>query len=125
MKRIPDIDELAPRGGSLRIAMVTETYPPEVNGVARTVALIAEGLSLITQVVLRKGDKLYINDGTYGSFDELTLPGWTGDYPTRVFTADKRGRISEQPAGTAPYRVYGPTCDTLDVLPRRAVAWLG
>ena len=81
-------------------------------------ALIAEGLSLITQVVLRKGDKLYINDGTYGSFDELTLPGWTGDYPTRVFTADKRGRISEQPAGTAPYRVYGPTCDTLDVLPR-------
>ncbi|HTQ77283.1 MAG TPA: glycosyltransferase family 1 protein [Burkholderiales bacterium] len=28
----------------LRIAIVTETYPPEVNGVARTVALIAEGL---------------------------------------------------------------------------------
>src|SRR5262245_59281944 len=28
----------------MRIAMVTETYPPEVNGVARTVALMAEGL---------------------------------------------------------------------------------
>ena len=28
----------------LRIAMVSETYPPEVNGVARTVAIIAEGL---------------------------------------------------------------------------------
>src|SRR3712207_3633580 len=28
----------------LRIAMVTETYPPEVNGVARTVGLMAEGL---------------------------------------------------------------------------------
>jgi len=28
----------------LRISMVTETYPPEVNGVARTVALMAEGL---------------------------------------------------------------------------------
>ncbi len=81
-------------------------------------ALIAEGLSVITQVVLRKGDKLYINDGTYGSFDELTLPGWTGDYPVRVFAIDKRGRVSERPAGTAPYRVYGPTCDTLDVLPR-------
>lgn len=28
----------------MRIAMVTETYPPEVNGVARTVALMVEGL---------------------------------------------------------------------------------
>ena len=28
----------------LHIAMVTETYPPEVNGVARTVGLMAEGL---------------------------------------------------------------------------------
>jgi glycosyltransferase involved in cell wall biosynthesis len=29
---------------ALRVAMVTETYPPEVNGVARTVGLMAEGL---------------------------------------------------------------------------------
>jgi glycosyltransferase involved in cell wall biosynthesis len=28
----------------MRIAMVTETYPPEVNGVARTMGLIVEGL---------------------------------------------------------------------------------
>ena len=28
----------------MRIAMVTETYPPEVNGVARTMGLMAEGL---------------------------------------------------------------------------------
>ena len=64
-------------------------------------ALIAEGMSLITQVVLRKGDRLYINDGTYGSFDELTLPGWTADYPDRAFTVDKRGRVTRSaPAGT-------------------------
>jgi glycosyltransferase involved in cell wall biosynthesis len=31
-------------GNRLRVAMVSETYPPEVNGVARTVAIIAEGL---------------------------------------------------------------------------------
>jgi glycosyltransferase involved in cell wall biosynthesis len=30
--------------GAMRIAMVTETYPPEVNGVARTVAFMADGL---------------------------------------------------------------------------------
>lgn len=29
---------------ALRVAMVTETYPPEVNGVARTVAFMADGL---------------------------------------------------------------------------------
>jgi ornithine decarboxylase len=81
-------------------------------------ALVAEGLSLITQVILRKGDSLYLNDGVYGSFDELTLPGWTGDYHLRVFALDAKGRALEQPAGHKALRVYGPTCDTLDVLPR-------
>ena len=41
MNRILDIDELAPRGANLRAAMVTETYPPEVNGVARTIGHLA------------------------------------------------------------------------------------
>jgi ornithine decarboxylase len=81
-------------------------------------ALVAEGVSLVTQVFLRKGDKLYINDGIYGSFDELTLPGWTADYPIRVFAVDGKGRVLTEPAGNKPFRVYGPTCDTLDVLPR-------
>ena len=81
-------------------------------------ALIAEGMSLVTQVVLRKGDRLYINDGIYGSFDELTLPGWTADYHVRTFALDARGRALLQPEGRTPFRVYGPTCDTLDVLPR-------
>jgi len=81
-------------------------------------ALVAEGLSLITQVVLRKGDRLFINDGTYGSFDELTLPGWNADYPARVFTVDAKSRVLPLPGAVKPFRVYGPTCDTLDVLPR-------
>ena len=80
-------------------------------------ALVAEGVSLITQVFLRKGDMIYINDGIYGSFDELTLPGWTADYHTRVFALAK-GRALLQAAGQKALRVYGPTCDTLDVLPR-------
>jgi ornithine decarboxylase len=81
-------------------------------------ALIAEGISLVTQVVLRKDDKLYLNDGIYGSFDELTLPGWTADYPLRVFSLDGGKHPVLQPDGHTPFRVYGPTCDTLDVLPR-------
>jgi len=81
-------------------------------------ALIAEGMSLVTQVILRKDKSLYMNDGVYGSFDELTLPGWTGDYVHRVFSLDAKGKISEKPAGHEAFRVYGPTCDSLDVLPR-------
>ncbi|HWE06254.1 MAG TPA: hypothetical protein VG274_06070, partial [Rhizomicrobium sp.] len=80
--------------------------------------LVAEGMSLVTRVVLRKGDKLYINDGIYGSFDELTLPGWTTDYHLRVFALDEQGGVSAKADRSSAFRVYGPTCDTLDVLPR-------
>ena len=38
------VDVLPPGRKSLRIAMVTETYPPEVNGVALTLARLVEGL---------------------------------------------------------------------------------
>ncbi|HUJ47923.1 MAG TPA: hypothetical protein VLV55_12390, partial [Rhizomicrobium sp.] len=36
----------------------------------------------------------------------------------RVFSVDGNGRAVEQPQGHTAFRVYGPTCDTLDVLPR-------
>ena len=38
------IDELPALRPSMRLCFVTETYPPEVNGVARTVASVVEGL---------------------------------------------------------------------------------
>lgn len=81
-------------------------------------ALIAEGVSLIAQVILRKDDKLYINDGIYGSFDELTLPGWVADYPARSLRLDAQGGLKTCEGEITPFRTYGPTCDTLDVLPR-------
>jgi ornithine decarboxylase len=84
-------------------------------------ALCAEGMSLVTQVILRKGSSLYINDGTYGSFDELTLPGWTGDYPVRAYRLDANGHAKAIEDAPVPFRVFGPTCDTLDVLPRPAM----
>ncbi len=39
-----EVDEFSPERRSLRVALVTETYPPEVNGVAATVARVVEGL---------------------------------------------------------------------------------
>lgn len=38
------VDELHAARRSLRVALVTETYPPEVNGVARTLHQVVEGL---------------------------------------------------------------------------------
>lgn len=39
-----EVVEFPPQRRSLRVAVVTETYPPEVNGVARTIACVVEGL---------------------------------------------------------------------------------
>lgn len=38
------VDDFLPQRRSLRVAVVTETYPPEVNGVAATIARVVDGL---------------------------------------------------------------------------------
>lgn len=42
------VDDMPAAQRSLRIALVTETYPPEVNGVALTLQRIVEGCMRIT-----------------------------------------------------------------------------
>ncbi len=81
-------------------------------------ALCAEGMSLVTRVILRKGDNLYLNDGIYGSFDELTLPGWTAEYEKRVLAVSPDGRVRPRASRAKAFKAFGPTCDTLDVLPK-------
>ena len=78
MNRILDIDELAPRSGTnLRAAMVTETYPPEVNGVARTIGLMVEGLCARGHAVqLVRPRQPRADKGAEGAdFHELLRPG--------------------------------------------------
>src|SRR6202000_3496885 len=60
------------------LATFGEKHPPVLCEPGR--ALIAEGMSLITQVILRKGDSIYLNDGVYGRFDEVTLRGGQAAY---------------------------------------------
>ncbi len=81
-------------------------------------ALSTEGMSLITRVVLRKGQRLYINDGRYGSFDELCQPGFLADYPVRAITLGKKGATPLPQKNLDSFRLFGPSCDTIDVLPR-------
>ena len=72
-------------------------------------ALVAESGSTIVRVNLRKKNKLYINDGTYGSLFDAGVPNFI--LPTRMIT---NGRILSKKI-TA-FQFYGPTCDSLDYM---------
>lgn len=74
-------------------------------------ALAAPGLSAVVEVLLRKDGRLYINDGMYGIFWELRFKGHDR-YPVRCYR-DGRALAGD----TAPFRLYGPTCDGTDFLP--------
>jgi ornithine decarboxylase len=81
-------------------------------------ALVAGGISLLAQVVMRRGDRLYLNDGIYGSFDEQRFAGFDEDYPPTAIRLDAKGNAKTLSGEKRPFRAYGPTCDSADVLPR-------
>ncbi|MBI3957765.1 MAG: type III PLP-dependent enzyme [Chloroflexi bacterium] len=74
-------------------------------------ALAAPGLSALVEVLLRKDDRLYINDGLYGIFWELRFEGHNR-YPVRAYR-------NGQPLGgeERSFQLLGPTCDSTDSLP--------
>src|ERR1700722_14698335 len=72
-------------------------------------ALVGQGISLLTQLVMRRGDRLYINDGIYGSFDEQRFAGFDEDYPPTAFTLDAKACARSLTGDKWPFRVYGPT----------------
>ena len=76
-------------------------------------SLAAEGVSAVSQVLLRKGERLYINDGMYGIFWELRYHEHDR-YPVRVY---RNGELVE--SNTKEFTIYGPTCDSSDCLPGR------
>ena len=81
-------------------------------------ALVAPGITLVTQVVMRRGDRLYLNDGIYGSFDEQRFASFDENYPAAALSLDAKGHARTPSGNKRPFRVYGPTCDSADVLPR-------
>ncbi len=71
-------------------------------------ALVAESGAAIVRVEARKGDFLYLNDGTYGSLFDAGTPKFL--FPARLL-----GRTgAEELKG---FSFYGPTCDSLDFMP--------
>ena len=89
-------------------------------------AMVAAGAAMLVRVMLRKGRRLYINDGTYGSLFDAGSLGWR--YPVRLVRPKAPVRKDAvQTEGTGKgmsvrtpseklvgFSFYGPTCDTLD-----------
>ena len=73
-------------------------------------ALAAPGLSAVVEVLLRKDNKLYINDGLYGAFWELRYDAHDR-YHAQAY---HDGRLLE--GKTRPFQLLGPTCDSDDKL---------
>tara|TARA_Y100000590_G_scaffold405869_1_gene494550 strand:- start:263 stop:1441 length:1179 start_codon:yes stop_codon:yes gene_type:complete len=72
-------------------------------------ALVAEAGSTIVKILLRKKQKLYINDGTYGSLFDAGVPNFV--LPSRMI---KNGRAISKKLTS--FNFYGPTCDSLDYM---------
>jgi ornithine decarboxylase len=79
-------------------------------------ALVADGVSVVTQVSHRRDHTLFLNDGIYGSLNEYALKNWPVRYPLRVFARSDDGHVREKTARLSSFKAYGPTCDSLDVL---------
>ena len=73
-------------------------------------ALVAEGSSLLTRVELKKGDALYLNDGSYGSLFDAAHTKWP--FPVKLHRSG-----GEASAALRPFRFFGPTCDSQDMMP--------
>ena len=72
-------------------------------------AIVAESGSAIVKILLRKKNKLYINDGTYGTLFDAGVPNFI--FPSKMIS---NGRIKSKKL-TA-FSFYGPTCDSLDFM---------
>lgn len=78
-------------------------------------ALVADSVHLLARIELRKGreQRLYINDGVYGSLLELAFIDLRP--PVRAHRADG-SRFSCAMWHWQEFEVFGPTCDSLDRL---------
>ena len=74
-------------------------------------AIVADGMSVVTKVYLRRDDRLYINDGIFGSFAESSFNLF--ELPARLIKTD--GLIGK---GSKAFTIFGSTCDSNDQLPQ-------
>lgn len=75
-------------------------------------AVVARSGSLIVRVEGRKGDMLFINDGTYGGLFDAGAQ-LNGRFPVRRVSGPDAFEPSKEMVS---YRFAGPTCDSIDMM---------
>jgi ornithine decarboxylase len=76
-------------------------------------ALVTSSTSLLLRVKHQRGGvSVYLNDGAYGSLMEVKFMDFTP--PTRVW---RGARLHTESEGEG-FTIFGPTCDSYDVLPQ-------
>lgn len=73
-------------------------------------ALVAEAESLIVRVDARRGNELFVNDGSYGTLFDAAQLGF--NFPVRLV-----GQPADSIEPVMPFSLWGPTCDTIDYMP--------
>ena len=78
--------------------------------------IVARAFSLIVRVLLRKGRRLYINDGIWASLSD----SWTGKItlPARFIPDPAIAPAMAIREHIVPFKVCGATCDSVDILSR-------
>jgi len=74
-------------------------------------SLVAESGSTIVRVNLRKKQKLYINDGTYGTLFDAGTPNIV--FPSKMIKGSSNKIISKK---LTAFDFFGPTCDSMDYM---------
>ncbi len=72
-------------------------------------ALVAESSSILARVELVKDGALHINDGSYGNLFDAAHCKWP--FPVKAHRPD-----GEFEGETQAFKLYGPTCDSLDAM---------
>jgi ornithine decarboxylase len=67
------------------------------------------------RVEARKGEFLYLNDGTYGSLFDAGTPKFL--FPCRrLDPSNTQSANQKEESSLRPFSFYGPTCDTMDFM---------
>ena len=74
-------------------------------------ALVAESGSTLVRVNLRKKQKLYINDGTYGTLFDAGTPNIV--FPSKMIRENLCKIVSKK---LTAFDFFGPTCDSMDYM---------
>jgi ornithine decarboxylase len=72
-------------------------------------SLVATCGTLIVKVVMRRGNAIFLNDGAFGTLQELGHP--REQRPTRLISCSGVPSLQK-----TKFKVFGPTCDSNDVL---------